>query len=102
MELVVEAAPPEQVLLFGLLALKWQKSHASALAARARGVYLSNAIMEVGSREGCLLVHGLIERGHSALLCSCSLFPQKDAFLASAATAAGPVAAAAGQCVLIK
>ena len=68
MELVVEAAPPEQVLLFGLLALKWQKSHASALAARARGVYLSNAIMEVGSREGCLLVHRLIERGHSALL----------------------------------
>ena len=43
--------------MFGLLALKWSKSVASALAAPAIGVYLSNAIMEAGSTEGCLLLH---------------------------------------------
>ena len=78
-----------------LLALKWSKSVASAPAAPAIGVYLSNAIMEAGSTEGCLLVHrGLIERKGTD-----QLFGQKM-HLKSSGTA-GPVAAA-GQCVLIK
>ena len=36
-------------------ALNWQKRVASALAAFARGVYLSNAIMVVGSRGGVFI-----------------------------------------------